>query len=75
MIANSRHRIEYARPPVRYTTPAARARAQPVSYTHLDVYKRQQKDLELVHESIAEIKEVNLTTRLTVCLLYTSRCV
>ena len=25
-----------------------------------------QKDLELVHESIAEIKEVNLTTRLTV---------
>lgn len=30
MIANSRHRIEYARPPVRYTSPAARSRAQQV---------------------------------------------
>ena len=43
----------------------------PVSYTHLDVYKRQvfaEVAIELCHEGLAEAHDLG-------CLLYTSRCV
>ena len=44
----------------------------PVSYTHLDVYKRQKQDW-------ADVKRVEIwpkdLERLYTCLLYTSRCV
>ena len=57
----------------------------PVSYTHLDVYKRQLTDDEKangVEENIVAIDGIavitdkdNSVTELTSCLLYTSRCV
>ena len=43
------------------------AAATPVSYTHLDVYKRQRLERAAVREWRAD--------RASVCLLYTSRCV
>ena len=49
----------------------------PVSYTHLDVYKRQQLKRviqKLKEASIASYLE-NLTADADTCLLYTSRCV
>ena len=55
----------------------------PVSYTHLDVYKRQREDCDAIimnagaytHYSYA-IRDAIAAVRLPcVCLLYTSRCV
>ena len=43
---------------------------EPVSYTHLDVYKRQ-----VVTNSPAIQKARKMTLELILCLLYTSRCV
>ena len=43
----------------------------PVSYTHLDVYKRQHWDLE--RDENLQLRE--FPTLNHVCLLYTSRCV
>ena len=57
----------------------------PVSYTHLDVYKRQVKGFSditekwkclLVGESIAkDFVNVTVSDKVVACLLYTSRCV
>ncbi len=44
----------------------ARLPAHPVSYTHLDVYKRQLHHGPLAHPEIRQSQD---------CLLYTSRCV
>ena len=46
-------------------------RKGPVSYTHLDVYKRQGLDVD--HEAFATAPAVQAMTK--ACLLYTSRCV
>ena len=44
----------------------------PVSYTHLDVYKRQQ----LIREGVKEAMQKGVRCRqVDICLLYTSRCV
>ena len=54
---------------------------QPVSYTHLDVYKRQlQKMLRAMGRTQQRVKTVSLLggSRIAMyltCLLYTSRCV
>ena len=45
-----------------------------VSYTHLDVYKRQ-PHLRIHHIIIHRIKSQQAGGHLTICLLYTSRCV
>ena len=47
----------------------AESEAPPVSYTHLDVYKRQKALLPCGNERFVVIAAD------TVCLLYTSRCV
>ena len=52
----------------------------PVSYTHLDVYKRQTLTQQLARSGLLGIgKEVTVTRKfneiLYACLLYTSRCV
>ena len=43
---------------------------EPVSYTHLDVYKRQDYEIYLSNAGTGE-----LSVRVKGCLLYTSRCV
>ena len=61
---------------------------EPVSYTHLDVYKRQKQSHQLAQESFVRRRQVLrrfsvqepfvvlvCSGRLTGCLLYTSRCV
>ena len=60
---------------------------EPVSYTHLDVYKRQRQHLVRVPEVVGEIPlppapgqadhgvDLALAQRVVDCLLYTSRCV
>ena len=66
------------RPPVRRIQ---RPRADPVSYTHLDVYKRQSLDSAGDFASAqatgacVDILGRTLHDRLDTCLLYTSRCV
>ena len=52
----------------------------PVSYTHLDVYKRQMKEgREVAQGTLAElrsyIRQDTLLIHFSTCLLYTSRCV
>ena len=54
----------------------------PVSYTHLDVYKRQESDSATLAEASGEYKVLRddlevleIRTLLNGCLLYTSRCV
>ena len=55
----------------------------PVSYTHLDVYKRQSQDYlklteneqELVTQHLYEEHDYSLYGLSNACLLYTSRCV
>ena len=61
--------------------------ARPVSYTHLDVYKRQpqhlgKKDVLIINDKIVKIKDagsisadgfLSETERINGCLLYTSR--
>ena len=72
----------------RVRDPELVATLTPVSYTHLDVYKRQVGQSAVVHGltddiveagvPLAEAVEVllaELAGRLMVCLLYTSRCV
>ena len=58
-------------------------RHKPVSYTHLDVYKRQ--GMHLVYDDKAQVLEElrplgvmrqdRLVEHVRICLLYTSRCV
>ena len=54
----------------------------PVSYTHLDVYKRQSFDVVLQIDTLQHLRNAEVMLRETVrvgrigiCLLYTSRCV
>ena len=48
--------------------------SEPVSYTHLDVYKRQKYDrFDEMVEMFCELRKSKGVT--PVCLLYTSRCV
>ena len=55
--------------------------ALPVSYTHLDVYKRQvfrhifQHIGKVTHKAPAAIRQLPVFIKLKPCLLYTSRCV
>ena len=57
--------------------------ARTVSYTHLDVYKRQSKFFrrrkfcKFTAEGVTEIdyKDLNTLRQYLTCLLYTSRCV
>ena len=70
---------------MRSTLPTA-ARPGPVSYTHLDVYKRQIKDhqwpglaavgkVERIREIAGKTTSETAYYLLSACLLYTSRCV
>ena len=58
-----------------------RSCAPPVSYTHLDVYKRQQRERTVRLRNTERFSEVrrseekNQFIRTYPCLLYTSRCV
>ena len=53
--------------------PASRT---PVSYTHLDVYKRQLLDLDIgMNDSLCQPFDWDDQRRYDRCLLYTSRCV
>ena len=54
---------------------AAKDADGPVSYTHLDVYKRQLPDHGLVHHTRARYAAHLLGRAGGPCLLYTSRCV
>ena len=53
----------------------------PVSYTHLDVYKRQRLTIDITnpYESGVAVKEITglgpVKADISTCLLYTSRCV
>ena len=59
--------------------------SMPVSYTHLDVYKRQPDDFDLIYERAMLAEKLGLTADMEKllrsiisaqpCLLYTSRCV
>ena len=55
----------------------ARLRMIPVSYTHLDVYKRQNLDTyERIYEEDVREGAVEIASAVyALCLLYTSRCV
>ena len=47
----------------------------PVSYTHLDVYKRQRLYVGLHFQSFVQNQGAARLDKRGVCLLYTSRCV
>ena len=46
-----------------------------VSYTHLDVYKRQAKGSDEVYAALGKALPAGMTVLAKSCLLYTSRCV
>ena len=46
-----------------------------VSYTHLDVYKRQPLELWLIKKGRMKAPVKSNEDQLEICLLYTSRCV
>ena len=48
---------------------------QPVSYTHLDVYKRQPQQHEMPLAMVHGQAVLQIPQDLYICLLYTSRCV
>ena len=53
-----------------------RTGAEPVSYTHLDVYKRQPGELnECQTTFVFTLPVINTNNKDKICLLYTSRCV
>ena len=70
--------------PIEVTYPS-RDELAPVSYTHLDVYKRQASELRkaILSKQLTEGDKVDVTNGMTAaariqydnCLLYTSRCV
>ena len=55
-----------------FNNPAANKNLEPVSYTHLDVYKRQVFTILLSTTNWSAQKKF---THNDICLLYTSRCV